>query len=345
MADVKSGTRHYQLPSLTIPRDTLFGYPTRLIDRAVNYVEEIVLPEARTLSGELKITSHQKALITKNRDPEGFKMKALSYIPGSSSSKPLTMESAVTIDLRYKFPGNWAHALTNHLPLSILIADLLELEYSEISLIFPLGISQNILQIFRLSGFNTINTDNPVFSRNCQFHLTPWISLRGTRADIIRNGLSHCPLIKQLQASPKLYDKLYVARRNTRAIINETEIDEYLTRFGYKKVYMEDFSALDQLSLIFHAESIVAVHGAALGPQIFKVFSGKPYKLLEIFSPAHITDVYRVISHQTNGQWCAVRGKIWPELVSTKANFGNNLRNFEVSINSLELAMQKLNIN
>lgn len=344
MANIKSITRSHLFPSLTVPRDVIFSYPSRLIDRAVDYIEEILLPEAKTQEGRLEIELSDQPTVSNNRDPAGLKKRAMAYIPGAEISKPLLLEDRVTIDLRYRFPGNWAHALTNHLPLASLIANLLDLEAKDITLIFPKNISPQILLIFNLCGYPTINTDRPVVSRNCRYNLSPWISIRGGRTSIIRDCLNSEALFKKIHVPENTLRKIFISRRSTRTVINEEDVEKYLTNLGFVKVYMEDYSGLEQLSLIFHAQSIVAVHGAALGPQIFRVLSGQPYQLLEIFSPAHITDVYRVISHQTNGQWCGIRGKVWPELVRDKANFSNNLKNFEVSLDSLDYAMKKLSI-
>src|SRR5262249_16239042 len=60
------------------------------------------------------------------------------------------------------------------------------------------------------------------------------------------------------------YDKIFLARRDWRAIRNHSEVERLLIAHGYTTVYMEDFSILDQISIAKHARQVVAIHGAAM---------------------------------------------------------------------------------
>lgn len=69
-------------------------------------------------------------------------------------------------------------------------------------------------------------------------------------------------------------NKIYISRsdpkKNTaRKVANESELTEMLTKHGFKTVYMEDFSFLDQVSIMSHADFVVAPHGAGITNVMF----------------------------------------------------------------------------
>lgn len=66
-------------------------------------------------------------------------------------------------------------------------------------------------------------------------------------------------------ASSVGFDKVFLARRGSRGLINQGEIEKLLERYGYKTLFLEDYPLLEQLSIGARAKKVVAVHGAALG--------------------------------------------------------------------------------
>ena len=68
--------------------------------------------------------------------------------------------------------------------------------------------------------------------------------------------------------------RIYISRsdpkKNTaRKVNNENELVTMLAKHGFKTVYMENFSFLDQMSIMHHADFIVAPHGAGITNVMF----------------------------------------------------------------------------
>ena len=59
------------------------------------------------------------------------------------------------------------------------------------------------------------------------------------------------------------------ARARHRRILNEAELSHALQPFGFKKIFMEDYTFPQQVELFRNAEAIVSPHGAALGGIVY----------------------------------------------------------------------------
>lgn len=320
----------------------MFGFPTATIDRFTPAVEEIYLPSFTSFEGDLEIELDlaNKTVAVSSDLPRSFRLKQLF-----SQQSEAVDSKYIVLDLRINSPQNWAHAITNHLPIALLIKRMLQDVNKPLMLVFPANISAKILQVFRMCGFQCLATYASVEGLICKFKLTPWISIRGERSDIVRQGLQGTELLEALESSEVGAERVFLSRRGKRTISNENEIVSFLEARSFKTLYMEDYSPLEQLAYIAKANEIVSVHGAALGPMIIRsAFSSQPYKLVEIFSPAHVGTAWRMIAIQQGAGWAAVRGKIWPDLLGKKADFVSNMSNFEVSTDSLRLALSSLEI-
>jgi len=60
------------------------------------------------------------------------------------------------------------------------------------------------------------------------------------------------------------FDRIFLARRGTRSLMNHGEIERVTAAHGYRTLFMEDYSLRDQLSIGARARHVVAVHGAAM---------------------------------------------------------------------------------
>jgi capsular polysaccharide biosynthesis protein len=68
--------------------------------------------------------------------------------------------------------------------------------------------------------------------------------------------------------------RIYISRSNPkkdtiRRIKNEKELREMLAKYGFKTVYMENFSFIEQISISYFAEFIISPHGAGITNIIF----------------------------------------------------------------------------
>lgn len=71
------------------------------------------------------------------------------------------------------------------------------------------------------------------------------------------------------------YNKVYINRRfeknsdKSRIIINNSEIKQFLEKLGFKSLFLEDFSFVDQISIFNNAKIIVGLHGAGFANLVF----------------------------------------------------------------------------
>ncbi len=65
--------------------------------------------------------------------------------------------------------------------------------------------------------------------------------------------------------------RYYISRERAghRRILNEDEVVALIAGFGFKKIFMEDYTFAEQVALIRKAEAIVSPHGAGLGSIIY----------------------------------------------------------------------------
>jgi len=107
-------------------------------------------------------------------------------------------------------------------------------------------------------------------------------------------------------------ERIFVSRRNTRSVANESDVEQLLSKYGFIKYYYEDIPISEQWSLTRNASAIVACHGAALSSL---VFNQKGVKLIELFHPGYVTHTYRHFTFAVGGDWCAVTGKMPPDII------------------------------
>ncbi len=69
-------------------------------------------------------------------------------------------------------------------------------------------------------------------------------------------------------------ERIYISRSDpkkdtARKVANEQELVTMLEKYGFKTVYMENFSFLEQVSISYHAKYVVAPHGAGITNLMF----------------------------------------------------------------------------
>jgi len=109
--------------------------------------------------------------------------------------------------------------------------------------------------------------------------------------------------------------RVFLVRRGTRRLVNEAEIAGHLAARGFVRLHAEDLAVADQFRLFQRAEAVVAIHGAALAPMLYRAPGAPPLALVELFPCGHVTDVWRAVAGQTGGRWVGVRGRLRPEHV------------------------------
>lgn len=110
-----------------------------------------------------------------------------------------------------------------------------------------------------------------------------------------------------LAATAKL-QKIYVSRARSqhRQLINEAEVSSLLERQGFKTVYLEEMSVLEQVATFANAKVVIAPHGSGMTNL---VFCSPDTKIVELFSPNYVRTDYWTLSHQLQLQHYYVVGR------------------------------------
>ena len=259
------------------------------------------------------------------------------------------LDSGVFFDLRLRHPQNWAHFLNNHLPICFALMDQTGLKPEEAVLILPAKTPGYIVRAAGFFGLRTICSADRIEGEGVAFTSEPWTGIRSVRAQWaklpqIRAILSQESVHGVAPGDP-LPRKVFLSRRDTRNLENEAAVEAYLAERGYAKIYPEDLPVADQLRLFEQADSMVAIHGAGLAPLLYLSDKARLKQLVELFPCGHMTDVYRVMSHQVGCRWIGVRGKIKPEHVTPAYDLENpflqySLQSFELDLAALDLAFE-----
>jgi hypothetical protein len=176
---------------------------------------------------------------------------------------PRVMRQPV-LDLRSREPNNFAHLLLDLIPYSLYARGVVG---PEVAILFrKLGRRfGELLDIFGIA---------PDFER--RRIEADVVKIGGTRGlavyDFDLTTTFDCPGIAFFPnvyagmdfSSSTKFERVFLARRDARRLINQNEVEEAVARFGYRTVFMEDYSLREQLSIGAQAKHIVAVHGAAM---------------------------------------------------------------------------------
>jgi hypothetical protein len=177
---------------------------------------------------------------------------------------PRVMRNLV-FDTRSWEPNNIAHLMLNLIPYSLYVRRAVG---PQVDILFrKLGKRfHELLDIFGVA---------PIFERRRVE--ADVVKISGTRGlavyDLDPRTASDCPGIcfvpnvyseMDFSSSTK-FERVFLARRDARSLLNQTEVEKTVARFGYRTVFMEDYSLREQLSIGAQAKHVVASHGAAMG--------------------------------------------------------------------------------
>lgn len=170
--------------------------------------------------------------------------------------------SEPVLDTRSVEPNNMAHLLLDIIPCVLHARRVLGREV--------LVLSRSLQDPFRRL-LETFAIPRIASGRNIE---ADFIKIRGARGLHVFDLLGHpeCPAHVSLpdpyqgitfESSVK-FDRIFLARRGPRALLNHGEVESVVRRFGYEMIFMEDYSIHDQLSIGAQAKHVVAIHGAAM---------------------------------------------------------------------------------
>ncbi|NEP23036.1 tetratricopeptide repeat protein [Moorena sp. SIO3I6] len=103
-------------------------------------------------------------------------------------------------------------------------------------------------------------------------------------------------------------ERIYISRAQARhrQVINETEVKELLSQFGFITIALESLSVKEQVALFASVKAIVAPHGAGLTNT---VFCRPGTQIIELVSPSYVRTDYWMISQQLGLKHYYVKGE------------------------------------
>lgn len=313
---------------------TLITARSYLIDRAVPDCEVIALPGREAPGGSI-------AFERMNRLPSpplrgGWR----GFLKRERHRRPVALQGRLGMECRIFGPENWSHFLNIHAPLAFELARRLDLPPAGLTLILPARTPGFIRAAAAHLGFAVQCAAGPVDGPGVV------CGMNGTTIPGRRTWLEDAGILDRLASmdGPALPARIFLARRKTRAITNQPEIEALLHPRGYVTIYPEDLPVADQFRLFNTAERIVAVHGAGLAPLLYRHPRSPLRHLVEILPAGHMTDFFRLMAQQVGCSWIGLRGRLKPEYIrpayASQGVFKRySLDGFEVDPVSLERAL------
>lgn len=267
-----------------------------------------------------------------------LKSKIRSRLRRSPENLGSDFGSSYLYDARGMSDSNMAHVIQHHLASLAFVQQQLGLTSEMIKVVLNQTASDMVYKIFQLLGYEVTFAESNVSGRiitvgsddKSFFHLLP--------------SLQYLQFDRWLDNTPK---KIFISRRNTRRVRNETELQERLSHLGFQRLFFEDLSIVEQWSVTRNAREIVAIHGAALGTLAFKVCGGElDFNLVELFGSGFVVNPFRkycaVISPLAS--WVGCRGRIEPSVVRDIDTKGfeksHAFDSFEISTEGVEAALK-----
>ncbi|MEO9576792.1 MAG: glycosyltransferase family 61 protein [Tateyamaria sp.] len=278
-----------------------------LVDRIMPRCEEVRLAVTKTGGGRVRISVGEQVFAP---PPSGGGLKSrLRQLKRPPSFK---IDQRLILDLRAGNPGNWAHFLNIHLAFLALAAHTLGINPLGFCVLLPAKMPQYIRVMAQTLKMQCVYTDAQVTGFGVHIDFDDWNCIRGVRNSLLTDPTAS-PVAarirdKTLTLQNDSPDRLFLSRKSTRNLTNEEEITQLLSEYGFQTLYMEDLSPEKQFSYLLNAQEVVAIHGAALAPMLYRDSTRPAIKLIELFPVGHLTNVYRAVVAAQAGMWCGVRG-------------------------------------
>jgi capsular polysaccharide biosynthesis protein len=302
---------------LTIASSKMFTYPTRLMDFWTPEIMDVNVASYQLNRPEVQLTVRQDC--TSSLNIPAKKIVKLSR----KLTAPIQMGNEYIYDSRYDIDCNIAHILLD------VVAVLLEAQEisPKITVILQEKASSLAKKIYDFLGFPILCTNKNVQGKlisishdgGSGFHESLFIS---RFSELTFAGLKH--------DTP---ERVFISRKGSRCLINESEIEQILQEYGFEKIYFEDIPLGEQWSITKNAKVVIGLHGAALSSL---VFNRKGIKVIELFHPGYVAKYYRGLANAVGGTWCGVIGQL-PENIIKELEVKGNLRSFANSSTKIDL--------
>lgn len=287
--------------AITLPPARVFGFASRATDRYEPAVEVLTLGEKHYPPKEMHLS-----LETGRTSASQFRKGRMGrFFP----KKTLDLGMGIFVDMRIASPDNWAHNIFYQTPLALQLQRMLG---EEITVVLPRGINRSIYELYDLLGLKTVITDQDVTGALIYLdHAELEIATLGRRLWVepdLDNIQIRSAAASNCTSFPR---KIFVNRRDTRKVVGDW-IPDFIKEYGYDNIYLEDYGAADQISILNGAEQVIGIHGAGLAPLLYSFSKINKVTLIGLMPALQVTSGFRLLCHQCDINWIGVRGKIEP---------------------------------
>jgi hypothetical protein len=342
----------FAVPGFVVPDGHLFGYPTRFVETWTPRVEHVLLKGYTVDSSRFSVAKKRgdsldlwQHIHPRLRRIDWRAKNRIRIVLDKVLHTPSHAGGALVYDGRWILSDNMCHILCEVAPRALYAKKVLEASNDRrpIRVILPAKLAGWAKRSFELLGLDVICTNGRV---------------HGEQLTIECEQITGC--------FPRIYDqpfqghttdtpsRVFISRRQSRTLINEEQVWQYLRSLGFQRFYFEDIPVELQWSIMKNASDIIAIHGAAMGAMVFNRrglcpgHADGPPRLLELINPGWVSDGFRGYTAALGIRWAGVRGQITPEILRDldfkKRLLRHEATPFRISLESLDQAMSHLSM-
>lgn len=324
-----------QFPAVQVPSSWLFCDPTRLANTYEPGVNRVWWQPREIKGAEVVIEIRHGVAPHPCLGRLGPRRRLESRLEDLRHPSPLDLGERLVYDARATDNSNMAHLIHYHLAMLGYFHQRSGFGVEDVAVLLESPRDVLAHKVFSLIGYETISTLRPV---------------RGNHVTIAYTHFEHLlPAMRFFGARPWDEDgpkQILISRRNTRRIINEREIVDFLKARGFETLYFEDLPIIKQWSWTRGADRVVAIHGAALGCLAFqatRASRGPAADLIELFTPGFVVNPYQSYQASLGGRWVGCRGRLTPAAIRDADNprtfKARAFDDFHLSVKTLDEAL------
>jgi len=132
------------------------------------------------------------------------------------------------------------------------------------------------------------------------------------------------------------YEKIFISRKQTerRHIVNEKEVIDVISHFGFKTLYLDEFTLEEQINIFSKAKIVIGIHGAGLSNILFMEKNTKLLELRGRIQNHKGLDFYKLAS--------VLDINYYYQLCEDEDNESYILSNYTIDTDKLKLNLEKL---
>ncbi|PIQ22094.1 MAG: hypothetical protein COW65_05205 [Cytophagales bacterium CG18_big_fil_WC_8_21_14_2_50_42_9] len=163
------------------------------------------------------------------------------------------------------------------------------------------GFVKEYLELLGFSNIEFIKDDELAYVKRL-FLPTFTAGKHSHNSSIMKDLVKHIKSKNRTNKDFSDYRNVYVSRRKDRyrKVLNEDEVIGTVEKFGFKTIYLEDYTVPEQISLMSQVKNLIAIHGAGITNIMYMPENGL---VVELIHPQHHIDCFynlaNVFNHDT----------------------------------------------